>query len=371
MNDFNSYDGYNSNSTDYTNNRSGYGSNSSGFTNDRAGYNQSLTGYNNNQSGYSQTPTGYNNNQSGYNQNSTGCNNNQSGYNQTPTGYNNSQNGYNQTPTGYSNNQSGYSQTPTGYSNNQNGYGNYSPSFAQSMLGYYPNQPNTLANSNRKKVKVSFNSPVVLWFAIVCLIVLIVQYITGDMATYYLFSVYRSSLLDPLTYVRFFGHALGHADIEHYMGNMMTLLIVGPLLEEKYGSKSILLVMTVTAFVTGVVNFIFCPDAMTLGASGIVFAFILLSSLTCMREGEIPLTFILVAILYFGEQILEAALVESNISNISHIVGGICGCILGYYLNKNKTSSNNNSSDNTNNTGGLDGLGESVGSAVGGSMNFH
>ena len=376
MNDFNSYNGYNTNSTDYTNNQSDYGSNSSGFTNDRAGYNQSLTGYNNNQSGYSQTPTGYNNNQSGYNQNSTGYNNNQSGYNQTPTGYNNNQSGYNQTPTGYANNQSGYSQTPTGYSNNQNGYANYYSNYVQAPLGYYPNQPNTLANSNRKKVKVSFNSPVVLWFAIVCLIALIVEYITDDMATYYLFSVYRSSLLDPLTYVRFFGHALGHADIEHYMGNMMTLLIVGPLLEEKYGSKSILLVMTVTAFVTGVVNFIFCPDAMTLGASGIVFAFILLSSLTCMREGEIPLTFILVAVLYLGEQILEAAFVESNISNISHIVGGICGCILGYYLNKNKTSSNNNSTDNTNNTGGiggggLDGLGESVGSAVGGSMNFH
>jgi len=319
MNDFNSYGGYNSNNNNYNNNQVNYNGNTTGYADNQYSYGQNQAGFSDNQNSF-----GYNNNQSGFNQNQTGYTDNQSGYNQNIMGYTNSVPNYNNQV--------------------QSGYNNYQSAYNQGAFGIYPSQPSTLAANNKKKIKVSFNSPAVLWFAIICLAVLVVQYITGDNATYYLFSVYRSSLLDPLTYVRFFGHALGHADIDHYMGNMMTLLIVGPLLEEKYGSKSIVLVMVVTAFVTGIVNFIFCPDAMTLGASGIVFAFILLSSLTCMKQGEIPLTFIVVAVLYLGEQVLEAALVESNISNISHIVGGICGCILGYLLNKNKLSSDSNGS---------------------------
>ena len=339
MNGFNSYDGYNSNNNDYTNNQAGYNSNSSNYTNNQPAYSGSNVGYTNNGYGYNQGSVGYSSDTAGYNQGSVGYSSDTAGYNQGSVGYSNDTAGYNQGSVGYSGDTAGYNQNYNGYTNAQNGYSNFQSGYSQGSLGYYPNQTNSLGIYNqKKKVKVSFNSPAVLWFAIVCLIVLVVQFATGDAATYYLFSVYRSSLLDPLTYVRFFGHALGHADLEHYMSNMMTLLIVGPLLEEKYGSKSIVMVMAVTALVTGVVNFIFCPEVMTLGASGIVFAFILLSSLTCMKEGEIPLTFILVAILYLGEQVLEAALVESDISNISHIVGGICGCILGYLLNKNKLS---------------------------------
>jgi len=208
---------------------------------------------------------------------------------------------------------------------------------SQSFSSYVPNN-NLSTADNKKKLRISFNSPAVLSFAIMCFVVLIIQYIFGDDATLYVFSVYRSSLLDPMTYLRFFCHALGHADFDHYLSNMMYLLIVGPLLEEKYGSRSIVLVMIVTAAVTGVFNFVFCPNTATLGASGIVFAFILLSSLTCVKQGEIPLTFILVAVLYLGQQCLEAAFVESDISNVSHIVGGLCGCVMGYLLNKNRVS---------------------------------
>ena len=228
----------------------------------------------------------------------------------------------------------GYSIDTTSYNSNQNdlynsGYNNYNLNV----------QNTALSNPKSKRtIKVSFNSPAVLSFALICFIVLIIQYVFGDTATFLAFSVYRSSLADPLTYVRFFCHVLGHADFEHYLSNMMYLLIVGPLLEEKYGSRNLVLVMIVTAAVTGLFDFVFCPNTAVLGASGIVFAFILLSSLTCVKQGEIPLTFILVAVLYLGQQFLQAALVTDDISNLSHIVGGICGSLMGYLLNKNRIS---------------------------------
>lgn len=194
-------------------------------------------------------------------------------------------------------------------------------------------------NRLKPKTKVSFNAPVTLTFVIVCCAALVLDIMTNGFTNDLLFSVYRSSLLSPFTYVRMFGHAIGHADWSHLMGNMMIVLILGPLLEEKYGSRAILMIMIVTAFVTGLASFIFFPNIQLLGASGIVFALILLSSFTSIKEGEIPLTFILVALLYIGEQIYDGIFIDDDISNFTHILGGICGAAFGYLLNKGRSAS--------------------------------
>lgn len=168
------------------------------------------------------------------------------------------------------------------------------------------------------------------------LFVLILDKVTGSASTRAFFSVYRSSLASPFTYIRFFGHVLGHASWDHFFGNIMMLLVVGPLLEEKYGSSNILFVILATALVTGVINFIFFPHVQLLGASGVVFAFILLASLTSIEEEKIPLTFILVALIYIGQQVYDGLFIRDNVSNLTHILGGIVGSSLGYVMNKNK-----------------------------------
>ena len=114
--------------------------------------------------------------------------------------------------------------------------------------------------SNSSKVKISFNSPVILSFTIICFASLLLGLITKGKTTDLFFSVYRSSLLSPATYVRFAGHVFGHAGWEHFLGNIMLILVVGPLLEEKYGSSNMLFVILATALVTGIVNFIFFPN---------------------------------------------------------------------------------------------------------------
>lgn len=187
-----------------------------------------------------------------------------------------------------------------------------------------------------RKLRLSFNSPVVLTFSIICLVALILGIVTNGASTTAVFSVYRSSLASPLTYVRFFGHICGHANWDHFIGNMTMLLVVGPMLEEKYGSSNILFVILATALVTGVVNFIFFPQIQLLGASGVVFAFILLSSFTSIREGTIPVTFILVAVIYIGGQVYDGVFVQDNVSNLTHILGGGVGSALGYVMAKNK-----------------------------------
>lgn len=189
-------------------------------------------------------------------------------------------------------------------------------------------------NTAKKRIRITFNSPVILSFVGVCLLALILDKITGGISTLKLFSVYRSSLLNPLTYVRLIGHIFGHAGWSHFINNIMMILILGPMLEEKYCSKDILLVILITAVVTGAFHMIFSPFTRLLGASGVVFAFILLSSLTSFDDGGIPVTFILVAVIYIGEQIYQLIVITSNVSNITHIIGGAVGATFGFVSNK-------------------------------------
>ena len=191
-------------------------------------------------------------------------------------------------------------------------------------------------NLKKKKLQLSFNSPVILGFIFASFFVVILDAITKGGSTVAFFSVYRSSPLNPLAYIRIFGHVLGHAGWNHFLGNMMMILVVGPLLEEKYGSANILIIILATALITGIVHITFFPYVRLLGASGVVFAFILLSSITSFGEGKIPLTFILVALLYIGEQIYDGIFINDNISNLTHIIGGIVGSSLGYIMNKDK-----------------------------------
>lgn len=189
-------------------------------------------------------------------------------------------------------------------------------------------------NTAKKRIRITFNSPVILSFVGVCLLALILDKITGGISTLKLFSVYRSSFLNPLTYVRLIGHIFGHAGWSHFINNIMMILILGPMLEEKYGSKDILLVILITAVVTGAFHMIFSPFTRLLGASGVVFAFILLSSLTSFDDGGIPVTFVLVAVIYIGEQIYQLIAITSNVSNITHIIGGAVGATFGFVSNK-------------------------------------
>ena len=170
-----------------------------------------------------------------------------------------------------------------------------------------------------KKIIIRFNAPVILSFALLSLIALLLGNWTNGAATTQYFSVYRSSLADPLTYVRFFGHVLGHSGYDHYMGNMLLLLLVGPGLEEKYGSGTMVWMIALTALVTGLVNFIFFPHTALLGASGVVFMMI-----------------VLVVIFYLGGEIMDGLFKQDNVSQIAHIVGGLCGLVFGFTVRRGR-----------------------------------
>jgi membrane associated rhomboid family serine protease len=177
-------------------------------------------------------------------------------------------------------------------------------------------------------IKLKWNAPVVLTFALTCTAVYVAdKFLVGQLMP--LFTVYPSvNWSNPLSIFSLVSHVAGHASLEHLLGNLTFILLLGPIIEEKYGSSRLMYMMFATALITGLLNIFFFNTGL-LGASGIVFMLILLVSFTNVSSGEIPVTFILVALLFIGKELLQSVDVN-QVAESAHIVGGLCGSFFGF-----------------------------------------
>ena len=180
-------------------------------------------------------------------------------------------------------------------------------------------------------MRIQYNSPLVLNFALICAALMGLTHLIGTDFMYQWFSVpgkRHFSVGNPLHWFRIFSHAFGHGSWAHLLGNMTFILLLGPLLEEKFKPTSLALMMLTTAGITGLINAFVFPSSL-MGASGIVFMMILLSSFSNQKSNSIPLTFILVALLFLTKEFANI-FAKNSISEFAHILGGIMGALFGF-----------------------------------------
>jgi rhomboid protease GluP len=178
-------------------------------------------------------------------------------------------------------------------------------------------------------LKPTWNSPVVLYFALAACLVMAADNLARGRFTPTFFATYPGfHWTSPLFYLRLVTHVLGHKNWAHLTANFSVILLIGPLIEEKYGSSRLLKMMLVTALATGILNAAFFTTGL-LGASGLAFMMILLSSFTNHKEGELPLTFVLVVVLFLAKEVANA-FNQDDISQFAHIIGGAFGSVFGF-----------------------------------------
>ncbi len=176
-------------------------------------------------------------------------------------------------------------------------------------------------------MRITFNSPFILTFTFIATIILALSLafgisfdflsLNGDFQTHN-WQSYFGALLYPLN----------HLSISHLVGNFAIILLLGPILERKFGWKKLLVMCVMTTIVIAIVHIII-SDSRLIGASGIVFMFIVLASLIDSTGKDIPLTFILVAVLFLGQEVI-GTFKHDNISQIAHISGGLMGVFYRY-----------------------------------------
>ena len=182
------------------------------------------------------------------------------------------------------------------------------------------------------KLRITYNAPVILTFALAAVAVFVITQLVGQTAQQWFVAYPR--LGPPQTYVGLFTHILGHASWQHLMANFMLILLIGPILEERHGSLGLLVMILVTALVTGLAN-IAIGGHIVLGASGVAFMMILLASMANVRGGEIPLSFLAVAFIYMGGEIVHS-FNNDQVSHMAHLVGGAVGGVFGFLAARTK-----------------------------------
>jgi rhomboid protease GluP len=175
-----------------------------------------------------------------------------------------------------------------------------------------------------------YNAPVILTFSLLAFLVHLADVFSGGrIAPAYFAALPHFDYHSPLSWFRLVSHVLGHKDMVHLSSNLAMILLIGPILEEKYGGRFLIVIMLITALTTGVLNTLFFNTGL-MGASGLVFMMILLGSFVNHRPGEIPLTFLLIVALYLGGEV-TSAFRHDDISHFAHLLGGACGTVCGFW----------------------------------------
>lgn len=181
-------------------------------------------------------------------------------------------------------------------------------------------------------INFDYNSPVIITYLVISLIACFLNFISHGKSNKLLFTSYRSSPFNPLTYIRLFTHSIGHIDLSHLIHNFLFILLIGPMIEEKYGSINLLVMLLITSLIIGLFNTIFSNYSIT-GASGNVYMLITLSSFSNISEGKIPITLILILVFYIISE-LKDRVIEGNKTtyHTGHLLGALCGIALGFYF---------------------------------------
>jgi membrane associated rhomboid family serine protease len=177
-------------------------------------------------------------------------------------------------------------------------------------------------------MRITFNAPFVLIFVLISVLCLILQTTLGSpLRINVLLSEFQAD--DWQVYISFIGHSLGHDNTGHLIGNLSIILLIGPAIEKEHGSWTFFFYCLITSLAISIVHVLFWNHNL-MGASGLVFMMIVLLSLSGRKNGEVPMTFILIVLLFVGQEVLNA-FKDDQVSQFAHIFGGAIGMIFGYF----------------------------------------
>lgn len=193
---------------------------------------------------------------------------------------------------------------------------------------------------SKKKFKFNFkvvlDAPVTVGFVLVSLILCLLdfQFLKGKLSQ----SILRSPtsvkgdlafiISMPVSYFRLVLYAFGAANWTALLANLLFLLLLGPAMEERYGSIVIGIMIFVASLFSGVLNAAFCTVSLR-GCAPVVFMMIFLNAFMSFSKKKIPLSFLLIFALLISYEIIDKT-TGSAVGIIICIAGGLCGSLFAF-----------------------------------------
>lgn len=237
----------------------------------------------------------------------------------------------------------------------------------------------------KSKLHLKYDSPVTLTFVLLSTLILALDsFALKGFLTTNIFICHGSKAVGNiaafdyknfLDYLRLFTHTLGSSGWQSLLANSTFILLLGPTLEERYGSPILLLMIVLTSLVGGVLNACLVPF-FTSGSQSIVFMMICLAAITAFSKKEVPLSWIIVFALYFalklcssysdfsnsnsasfsfsstsgGKKIDFIEFLTLNLNTFTSLAAGIVGSLFGFLVSPKKRNSSENSKTSSKNS---------------------
>ncbi len=191
-------------------------------------------------------------------------------------------------------------------------------------------------------LKVSYDAPVTLTFVIICAILFLLSTfaIKNGALNKILASPTSTAgalpfiVSQPISYLRLLLYIFGAGEGAVLITNLILIMLLGPAMEERYGSVIIGIMIFVSALFSGVLNACFCSESLV-GAVPVVSMMIFLNAFMSFSKKKFPLSFAAVMILFVMLEVFSGA---GAIRIIICIAGGLCGSLFAF-LTSPKTRS--------------------------------
>ena len=198
-------------------------------------------------------------------------------------------------------------------------------------------------------LKFSFDAPVTLSFVIISVILFILNNVvikSGALGSILASPTTQAGALpfivkQPLSYLRLLVYIFGAANVNDFMTCILMLLILGPAMEERYGSVIIGIMIFVSALFAGVLKACFCVDSLV-GPVPVICMMIFLTAFMSFSNKTVPITFLL-TILFFGYLAVTSGL--GAVRLITCIAGGLCGSLFAFLTSPKVKASKKNVGD--------------------------
>lgn len=193
-------------------------------------------------------------------------------------------------------------------------------------------------------LKVSYDAPVTLTFVIVSVVFFLLNSFViknGALEKILASPTTQAGALpfivkQPVSYLRLLLYIFGAGQAAGVMGgtsagavlitNLILIMLLGPAMEERYGSVIIGIMIFVSALFSGVLNACFCAESLV-GAVPLVCMMIFLNAFMSFSKKTFPLSFAAVVVLFVFLEIFSGA---GAVKIIICIAGGLCGSLFAF-----------------------------------------
>ena len=199
-------------------------------------------------------------------------------------------------------------------------------------------------------LKFSYDAPVTLSFVIIsALLFLLSNYIikNGALAGILASPTSQAGSLPfivkaPLSYLRLFLYVFGSDEVTNYITDILIILMLGPAMEERYGSVIIGIMLFVSALFSGVLNASFCAESL-IGPVPLVCMMTFLTAFMSFSNKTVPITFI-ATIIAFGYLAINSGM--GALRFIICIAGGLCGSLFAFLTSPKVKAAKKKDDDN-------------------------